>query len=39
MVIVNPAAFDADPDAIALAAATVECKEWAQVFLFNHVLW
>ena len=39
MVIVNPAAFDADPDAIALAAATVQCKEWAQVFRFNHVLW
>lgn len=39
LVIVNPTAFDADPDTIALAAATVQCKEWAQVFRFNHVLW
>lgn len=39
LVIVNPTAFDADPDTIALAAATVHCKEWAQVFRFNHVLW
>lgn len=39
LVIVNPTAFDADPDTIALAAATVQCKEWAQAFRFNHVLW
>ena len=31
IIIVNPQAFDADPDAIANAAASVQCKEWAQV--------
>jgi hypothetical protein len=39
LVLVNPTAFDADPDTIALAAATVQCKEWAQVFRFDHILW
>ena len=39
LVIVNPNAFDADPDTIAAVAAAVHCKEWAQVFRFNHCLW
>jgi hypothetical protein len=39
LVIVNPNAFDADPDAIADAAAVYRLKEWAQVFRFNHCLW
>lgn len=39
LIIVNPTAFDADPDAIAVAAAAVQAKEWAQVFKFDHVLW
>lgn len=39
LVIVNPSAFDADPDAIAAAAALVHVKEWAHVFRFDHCLW
>lgn len=39
LVIVNPSAFDADPDTIAAAAAVLHCKEWAQVFKFNNCLW
>ena len=39
LIIVNPTAFDADPDAVATAAAAVQCKEWAQVFKFNNILW
>jgi tRNA C32,U32 (ribose-2'-O)-methylase TrmJ len=31
LIIVNPTAFDADPDAIAVAAAAAQAKEWAQV--------
>ena len=31
IVVVNPGAFDADPDTIVAAAAAVHCKEWAQV--------
>lgn len=39
LVIVNPNAFDADPDAIVAAAAAANCKEWAQTFKFDHCLW
>lgn len=39
LVIVNPKKYDADPDAIAEAAAIANFKEWAQVFRFNHSLW
>ena len=35
VIIVNPQAFDADPDAIANAAASVQCKEWAQVLIHS----
>ena len=39
LIIVNPEAFDADPDAVATAAAAAQCKEWAQAFRFDDVLW
>ncbi len=39
LVIVNPVAFDADPDAIAQAAYMVRMKEWAQVFRFSNCIW
>lgn len=37
--IVNPNAYDADPDAIAEAAAMANVREWAQTFRFNNYLW
>ena len=39
LVVVNPVAFDADPDAIAQAAYMVRMKEWAQVFRFSNCIW
>ena len=45
LIIVNPTSFDADPDAIASAAAAVQAKEWAQVrwryslLLWRYLLW
>ena len=39
LVIVNPSAFEADPDAIAAAALALDNKNWAHVFEFDHCLW
>ena len=44
LILVNPNAFDADPDTIAAAAAAVSlenmrCNDWAKVFCFDHCLW
>lgn len=39
IVVVNPNAFDADPDAIAAAAIAVDNNQWAQHFSFDHCLW
>jgi len=44
LILVNPNAFDADPDTIAAAAAAVSlenmrCNDWAKVFCFDHCFW
>ena len=44
LILVNPTAFEADPDTIAAAAAAVSlenmrCADWAKVFRFDHCLW
>ena len=39
LVIVNPSAFEADPDAIAAAALALDNKNWAHVFEFDYCLW
>jgi hypothetical protein len=44
LILVNPNAFDADPDTIAAAAAAVSlenmrCNDWAKVFCFDNCFW
>lgn len=39
LIIVNPNAFDVEPDMIAKAAMTVNDKQWAQPFRFDDCLW
>jgi hypothetical protein len=44
LILVNPNAFDANPDAIAAAAAAVSlenmrCNDWAKVFCFDNCFW
>ena len=39
VIVVNPNAYDADPDAIAEAAAIANFREWAQVYKFHDCLW
>eukprot|EP01034_Spumella_vulgaris_P021826 gene21826-27896_t len=39
LIIVNPKAFDAEPDTIAAAAVAMDNKQWAQIFQYNHFLW
>eukprot|EP00981_Chlorochromonas_danica_P010562 scaffold3290_cov165-Ochromonas_danica.AAC.5 len=39
LVIVNPKAFDADPDSVANAAKALDNKQWAQSFRFDYRLW
>lgn len=44
LILVNPNAFEADPDTIAAAAAAVSlenmrCNDWAKVFRFDHCFW
>jgi hypothetical protein len=39
LVLVNPSAFDADPDTIAAAALATDSNDWAKDFRFDHCLW
>jgi hypothetical protein len=44
LILVNPNSFQADPDAIAAAAAAaslekMSCSDWAKVFRFDNCLW
>jgi hypothetical protein len=39
LIIVNPKAFDAEPDTIAAAAVAMDNKQWAQIFQYNNFLW
>ena len=39
LMLVNPNAFDADPDIIAAAAAAVEHPDWAKEFRFDRNFW
>jgi hypothetical protein len=39
LVIVNPKAFDAEPDTIATAAIAIDHNPWAHAFRFDQCLW
>ncbi|RYH15094.1 hypothetical protein EON65_32365 [archaeon] len=39
VVVVNPNAFDANPDSVANAAKVIDNKQWAQSFRFDQCLW